>query len=485
MRTQTDATAGLEARASRAYHKFAEVFMRTNLEVGGRVLELGSGQGGTTQLLAERGCEVTAVDVEGTGARAAVFIHGDVSKDETWERVRSCCCQYDGLVSDLAVAIDGDYETGQQPLMEAALRGTSMLTAGAWAVVKVRGCGGAVRGFIQRLAELFEQVRVVKPVTSRACSSEVFVVATRKGGRYDVPAAHVSAACREHTKNHVMALEHAVAGGTFEVDVPRGLIEACVARRVGSANGSGSSVKIGGFTLDLGGKPQWEFGVSPDDVSEDDGVGVECCWMDDDYDDDGVAVVNDHVDDTTSGDFEVGPEMFPPDVPWRVVVPCDVTHVVKDYEFTSGRCLFDSVNYLLPGVDALERVLAELGDDRLARELRAGRWGDDEALAVLSRVLGKPICVHMDDYCVQFGTQGDPVVHLRLSGEHYMPMQCVGTVAGDFVHAIATCGCAICRGLMAAPDATSRSIAQCSSLACYWLLLVINDVVGMTSSHDQ
>ena len=33
--------------------------------------------------------------------------------------------------------------------------------------------------------------------------------------------------------------------------------------------------------------------------------------------------------------------------------------------------------------------------------------------------------------------------------------------------------------------AFSRSIAQCSSLACYWLLLVINDVVGMTSSHDQ
>ena len=459
VRTQTDATHGLEVHESRAYHKFAEVLMRTDVRVGGRVLELGSGRGGTTQLLAERGCEVTAVDVDGAGARATRFIRGDATADATWDQVGANGDKFDGLISDLAVAIGEDYESSQQPLLEAALRGVSALVPGSWTVVKVRGCGGAVRGFVQRLAEMFGRVRLVKPVTSRACSSEVFVVATSKGEGRSVPAAHVSAACREHTKRHLAALEHAVAGGTFEVDIPSGLVETCVRLRAHTPEAGGASIKIGDFSLNLAEKPQWEFGT-PLKVNKPvcGDIDTESCWIDDDYGDDGAAVVVDDCGGDVDGSGVIidAPATFPSDVPWRVVVPCDVEGVVSDYKYTPGRCLFDSIDFLLPDGNSLEALLEELGDDTLARELREGRWGDDEALAVLSRVLGRPVCVHRDDYCVQFGTQGDPAVHVRLSGEHYMPMSCIGTAAADFVHAIAECACDLCRGLISVPHECSR-----------------------------
>lgn len=177
-----------EARAqgyrSRAAFKLAEIDDRAHvIPRGGRVADLGCAPGGWLQVALQRGAaQVVGVDLlEVAAAPGVVLIQGDFTAPDIQARVRSALGgPADLVLSDMAPNTTGHRTTDHLRIMgliESAVDFAFVTLAPGGAFVAKAFQGGETEALLRRLKGRFASVRNVKPRSSRAESSEVYIVA--------------------------------------------------------------------------------------------------------------------------------------------------------------------------------------------------------------------------------------------------------------------------------------------------------------------
>lgn len=179
----------------RAAYKIIELDDKYHfLKPGARVVDLGHAPGGWSQVAVVRvnalGAQrnkpigkVLGVDLQEVEAIAGADLHVlDFLEEGADEKVRGWLGgRADVVMSDMAAAASGHPRTDNMritALCEAALDlAEEVLEPGGTFVSKVLG-GGADADLVRRMHRLFTKVAHVKPPSSRANSSEKFVVAT-------------------------------------------------------------------------------------------------------------------------------------------------------------------------------------------------------------------------------------------------------------------------------------------------------------------
>ncbi|GAB6054183.1 RlmE family RNA methyltransferase [Magnetospira thiophila] len=181
----------LEARKrgyrSRAAFKLLELDQKYHLiKPGMRVVDLGAAPGGWTQvLLAAVGKQgqVVALDIaEMDELPGATVLHLDFMDPSAPDRLKAALdgpC--DWVVSDMAAPVTGHAPTDHLRIMglvDAALEfAAEVLAPGGGFVAKVFQ-GGTETQLLARMKQMFRTVRHAKPPSSRADSSEIYVIAT-------------------------------------------------------------------------------------------------------------------------------------------------------------------------------------------------------------------------------------------------------------------------------------------------------------------
>jgi 23S rRNA (uridine2552-2'-O)-methyltransferase len=173
---------------SRAAFKLKELNERFGFLRGARyVLDLGAAPGGWLQAASEEmGGDglVVGVDVSRIrplGLRNVRILVGDVTDEDTLKRIRDTFPgPIDVVLSDMAPNVSGVWEVDhlrQIHLARRALRiAESVLKPEGWAVLKAFQ-GSEYGAFLRDVRAAFEQVRAVKPRSSRKESAEIYVVA--------------------------------------------------------------------------------------------------------------------------------------------------------------------------------------------------------------------------------------------------------------------------------------------------------------------
>lgn len=176
---------------SRAAFKLAEIDDRfTLLRPGARVIDLGAAPGGWSQIAAARvGADnVIALDREEMAEVPGVrFLKGDFLEPETVARLETLLDGgADVILSDIAPATTGHAATDHLRIIaiaEAVLDfAETVLNQGGALVIKVFQ-GGTEKELLDRLKRLFDNVKHVKPPSSRKESPELYVVAKGFRGR--------------------------------------------------------------------------------------------------------------------------------------------------------------------------------------------------------------------------------------------------------------------------------------------------------------
>jgi 23S rRNA (uridine2552-2'-O)-methyltransferase len=168
---------------SRAAFKLIELDDRFKLiRRGAKVVDLGVAPGGWSQVAAQRGARVVAVDLLAVDPIAgAVVLQGDFTDEAVQARLLAeLGGKADLVLSDMAPNTTGHTATDHLrivALAEEALEfALDALGEGGAFVAKVFQ-GGAERAMLERLKRHFGTVRHAKPPASRKESSELYVVA--------------------------------------------------------------------------------------------------------------------------------------------------------------------------------------------------------------------------------------------------------------------------------------------------------------------
>ena len=168
---------------SRAAFKLADLDERFKiLKKGVRVLDLGAAPGGWTQVAAEKGAKVVAVDMlEMDPVAGAEVLHLDFLDSAAPDQIRAALGgPVDVVLSDMAAPTTGHAATDHirtVGLAEAALAfAVEILAPGGTFVCKVFQ-GGAEKEMLAILKQRFAQVRHAKPPSSRKESPETYLVA--------------------------------------------------------------------------------------------------------------------------------------------------------------------------------------------------------------------------------------------------------------------------------------------------------------------
>ncbi|MBY0422015.1 MAG: RlmE family RNA methyltransferase [Parvularculaceae bacterium] len=184
------ARARAEGWRSRAAYKLLEIDDKFRLlRAGSRVVDLGAAPGGWTQVAVKRGAGVVVgVDYLPTAAvPGATLLELDFLDPAAPDRLKATLGgDADVVLSDMAAPTTGHRTTDHLRIIglaEAALDfAEDVLAPGGAFVCKVFQ-GGAEGALLARLRKGFETVKHVKPKSSRADSSEMYVVAVgRRGG---------------------------------------------------------------------------------------------------------------------------------------------------------------------------------------------------------------------------------------------------------------------------------------------------------------
>jgi 23S rRNA (uridine2552-2'-O)-methyltransferase len=153
------------------------------IKPGYSVLDLGAAPGGWSQvaleIVGDKG-KVVGVDVDPiTTLPGAVFIRGDMTAEETLDKIDKELDIVNVVISDMSPNISGQYSIDQARsvhLAEMALKTAErFLKSGGNFVVKIFE-GEDFPEFIQKLKTKFEFVKVFSPPASRSQSSEIYVV---------------------------------------------------------------------------------------------------------------------------------------------------------------------------------------------------------------------------------------------------------------------------------------------------------------------
>ncbi|CCQ74380.1 RlmE family RNA methyltransferase [Magnetospira sp. QH-2] len=172
---------------SRAAFKLLELDEKYNLiKPGMRVVDLGAAPGGWTQVIQAKikgKGQVVALDIqEMDDMPGATVLHLDFMDDRAPERLKQALDgPADLVVSDMAAPVTGHAPTDHLRIMglvEAAVDfAGEVLAPGGTFVAKVFQ-GGTEAQLLAHIKLMFRTVRHAKPPSSRADSSEIYLVAT-------------------------------------------------------------------------------------------------------------------------------------------------------------------------------------------------------------------------------------------------------------------------------------------------------------------
>ena len=178
-----------EGYPARSVYKLEEAQNKHNfLKKGDRVLDLGCQPGSWSLYLAKivgPAGLVVGVDLQrGKGLSAAGgapirILAADIMAEETAAAVAEACQNYSVVVSDMAPRTTGNKWADQQHSLDLARRALELagllLQSGGSFYCKVFE-GEDFREYVEEVRGLFTRVKIVKPLSSRKESREVFVL---------------------------------------------------------------------------------------------------------------------------------------------------------------------------------------------------------------------------------------------------------------------------------------------------------------------
>ncbi len=180
-----------EGYLSRAVYKLEEICEEFNLvDEGQTVVDLGASPGGWSQVAKERvGPDglVIAVDLQPVDAEDVTTVRGDVTEEETIEKIREATegREVDVVLSDMAPNMSGNYSMDHARSVHLAQNALacarSLLEPGGALVVKVFQ-GDLFKEFYDEIGEHFAYHKARKPKASRSESSETYVIGDRFRG---------------------------------------------------------------------------------------------------------------------------------------------------------------------------------------------------------------------------------------------------------------------------------------------------------------
>lgn len=168
---------------SRAAFKLKEMDERFGLLKRGMIVaDLGAAPGGWSQIAAEKGCRVIAIDILKMDEIPGVeFVQLDFMQDDAPDTLKNMLGgPADAVISDLAPNTTGHRQTDHLRIMAAVeaayLFATEVLKPGGYFLAKVFA-GGAENTLLAQMKKDFTSVKHVKPPASRSDSSEKYVIA--------------------------------------------------------------------------------------------------------------------------------------------------------------------------------------------------------------------------------------------------------------------------------------------------------------------
>lgn len=168
---------------SRAAYKIIEIDEKINLlKKGMKIVDLGSAPGGWSQVAAQKGCTVVAIDLlEVDEIPGVEFVQMDFMDDDAPDKLKAMLGgPADAVLSDMAPNTMGHKSTDHIRIMavvEAAYYfAKEVLKPGGTFVAKVFQ-GGAQNTLLAEMKKDFKTVKHIKPPASRKESSEQYLVA--------------------------------------------------------------------------------------------------------------------------------------------------------------------------------------------------------------------------------------------------------------------------------------------------------------------
>lgn len=173
-----------EGYRSRAAYKLLQMNKKFGIiKSGDWVLDLGASPGGWSQVAVELGANVVAVDVNPMEKiENTLFIRGDITEEETIEKIREVREEFDVVLSDASPKITGHWDLDHFRSVE--------LTRAAFEIAKVflrRGGNFVVKMFqgsetpklYNEFKKHFRFKKLHSPPASRKRSSEIYFIGKR------------------------------------------------------------------------------------------------------------------------------------------------------------------------------------------------------------------------------------------------------------------------------------------------------------------
>lgn len=172
--------------SSRAAYKLIDIDRKFPILFPGmRVLEIGSSPGGWTDVLMERNpANLVCVDLSaGKGSDFPINIKGDITRGETWERIREVMGDgFDLFLSDAMAHTSGQHDRDHgasvnicNAIMEHC---NGFLLPGGTVVLK-QFQGDMTGPFVEKYKKMFRKSYITKPPSSRSESSEIYIIFSR------------------------------------------------------------------------------------------------------------------------------------------------------------------------------------------------------------------------------------------------------------------------------------------------------------------
>ena len=175
-----------EGYRSRAAFKLIQINRRFYvIKRGYVVVDLGASPGGWSQvaneIVGETG-RVIAIDLKSVRIPGVEFIKMDVFSDAILEAIKDKVQKVDAVLSDLSPKISGIHSLDHAKSIELAERAffiaENILRDGGNMVTKVFQ-GDMLNGFVRKLKNEFDLVKIHKPKASNPKSSETYVICKR------------------------------------------------------------------------------------------------------------------------------------------------------------------------------------------------------------------------------------------------------------------------------------------------------------------
>ncbi|MET1124574.1 MAG: SAM-dependent methyltransferase [Archaeoglobaceae archaeon] len=150
------------------------------IKEGNWVLDLGASPGGWSQVAVELGARVVAVDiVPMKPLEGVVFIRGDITSEETIERIKEVRDRFDVVMSDASPKITGKWTIDHLRSVDLAFASfriaREVLKPGGNFVVKVFQ-GEEIQNFFNELKGHFRFRKFHSPKASRKQSAEIYFI---------------------------------------------------------------------------------------------------------------------------------------------------------------------------------------------------------------------------------------------------------------------------------------------------------------------